>query len=41
MVFTKEATNNRLPRLYYLIHWKDKTYAENTWGPVEEISHLQ
>ncbi len=29
MVFSEEATDNRPPRLYYLIQWKKKTYAED------------
>lgn len=40
MVFAEKVTDGRLSRLYYLIHWKDKTYAKNTSEPVKEISHL-
>lgn len=41
MVFAEEAIDGRPPRLYYLIHWKGETHAEDTWEPVEEIAHLR
>ena len=41
MVFAEEAIDGRPPGLYYLIHWKRETHAEDTWKPVEGISHLR
>ena len=41
MVFVKKAIDGRPPGLYYLIHWKGKTHVEDTWEPVEGISHLR
>lgn len=37
MVFAKEATNDRRPRLYYLIYQKDGTHAKDTWEPIKEF----
>ena len=41
MVFAEEAVDGRPPGLYYLIHWKGETHAEDTWEPVEGIAHLR
>ncbi len=41
MVLAEEVIDGRSPGLYYLIHSKGKTYAEDTWKPVERIAHLQ
>ena len=41
MVFVKEAIDSKPLGLYYLIYWKGETHAEDTWEPVEGISHLQ
>ena len=41
MIFAEEATDGRPPRFYYLIHWKIKTHAEDTWERVEGICYLR
>lgn len=41
MDFAEEAIDGRPPGLYYLIHWKGETHAEDTWEPVEGVSHLR
>ena len=41
LIFAKEAIDSKPPGLYYLIHWKRETHAEDTWESVKEISHLR
>ena len=41
MVFAEEAVDGRPPGLYYLIHWKGETHAEDTWEPIKGVSHLR
>ncbi len=41
IVFAEEAIDGQLPRLYYLIQWKEETNTEDTWEPVKGIAHLQ
>ena len=40
IVFAEETIDSRPPGLYYLIHWKGETHAEDTWELVERIAHL-
>ena len=40
-VFAEEAMDVQPTGLYYLIHGKKETYAEDTWETVEEIAHLR
>lgn len=39
--FAEEATDGKLPELYFLIEWKRETHAEGTCEPVEGICHLR
>ena len=41
MVFAEEAVDSRPPELYYPIYKKGKTHLEDTWEPVEGVSHLR
>ncbi len=41
MVFDEEAIDGQPLWLYYLIHYKKETNAEDNWKPVEEIFHLR
>ena len=38
-VYAKELTE-QLPRLYYLVLWKNYSKKENTWEPLLAIQHL-
>lgn len=40
-IFAKKAIDDRLPKLYYLIHQKGEIYAKNTQEPIKEIAHLR
>ena len=39
VVYAKEAAKY-LPRLYYLVAWKDYPKEENTWKPSLAVMHL-
>ena len=41
MVFVEEAIDGRPLGLYYLIHWKRETHAEDTWEPIKGTAHLR
>ena len=41
MIIAKEAIDRRPPGLYYLIYWKKKTHAEDTWESVKRVFHLR
>lgn len=41
MVFVEKAVDSKSPGLYYLIYWKDRSYAEDTWKPIERVFYLR
>ena len=39
-IYARESTGH-LPRLYYLVSWKDYLEEENTWEPASAVQHLR